>query len=68
MLVRQSGRRDSGTSLLSAEMLPAALEVSQPTLVRDREARYFRDWPAVVAFLLETLPQLDGSGDTAEVR
>jgi hypothetical protein len=30
------------------------------------EARYFRDWPALVAFLLETLPQLDGPGDTAE--
>ena len=30
------------------------------------EARYFRDWPALVAFLLETLPQLDGPEDPAE--
>jgi len=30
------------------------------------EARYFRDWTALVAFLLETLPHLDGREDTAE--
>ena len=30
------------------------------------EARYFRDWPALVAFLLEALPQLDGPEDPVE--
>jgi len=30
------------------------------------EARYFRDWPALVAFRLEMLSQLDGPEDTAE--